>query len=191
MSAKVVVLGSANMDIVLPVPRLVRAGETISGGDLAFYPGGKGANQACAAARAGGHVLMVGQVGDDPFGAQLIASLKSAGVDTDRVGISERPTGCASISVLPDGENAIVISPGANATILPETVAPRLDLLRPGDFLLGQLEIPQATVEAAFRLAKAAGAATMLDPAPVRPLSAELLANVDFLTRGRGAARRS
>jgi ribokinase len=170
------------MDIVLPVPRLVRAGETISGGDLAFYPGGKGANQACAAAQAGGRVWMVGQVGDDPFGAQLIASLQSAGVDTSRVGISARPTGCASISVLPDGENAIVISPGANATMLPETVAPRLDLLRPGDYLLAQLEIPMATVEAAFQMAKAAGAVTMLDPAPVRALSAALLENVDFLT---------
>lgn len=185
---EIVVIGSANMDLVLPVERLARAGETISGGDLALFPGGKGANQACAVGKLGGRVAMIGQVGNDAFGAKLAASLEQAGVDTSRLGVSDRPTGCACIYVLPDGENSIVISPGANATVVPENVLPKLDLLHEGVYLLSQLEIPMATVESAFAKAKAEGAITMLDPAPVRPLSAELLRNVDFLTPNQSEA---
>ncbi len=170
------------MDLVLPVERLALAGETISGGDLALFPGGKGANQACAAGRVGGHVAFVGQVGDDAFGARLIASLEQAGVDTSGAGRCSTPTGCACIYVLPNGENSIVISPGANGAVLPEVTLPRLDLLHEGCYLLSQLEIPLATVEAALAKAKAAGATTILDPAPVRPLSSKLLRSVDFLT---------
>ena len=108
----IVVVGSANMDLVLPVERLARAGETISGGDLALFPGGKGANQACAVGKLGGRVAMIGFVGNDAFGVKLTASLDQAGVDTSRLDISDRPTGCACIYVLPDGENSIVISEG-------------------------------------------------------------------------------
>lgn len=184
----IVVIGSANMDLVLPVERLARAGETISGGDLALFPGGKGANQACAVGKLGGRVAMIGQVGSDAFGAKLTASLDQAGVDTGRLGKSDRPTGCACIYVLPDGENSIVISPGANATVLPENVLPKLDLLHEGMYLLSQLEIPMATVEVALARAKAAGATTILDPAPMRALSPELLRNVDFLTPNQSEA---
>ncbi len=181
-TVNILVLGSANMDLVLPVERLALAGETIAGGDLALYPGGKGANQACAVGRLGGRVAFVGQVGDDAFGSRLIASLEQAGVDTSRVGKCETPTGCACIYVLPKGGNSIVISPGANGTVLPEITLPRLDLLHVGCYLLTQLEIPLVTVEAALAKAKAAGATTILDPAPVRPLSLELLRCVDYLT---------
>jgi ribokinase len=170
------------MDLVLPVERLPLAGETIPGGDLALFPGGKGANQACAVGRLGGRVAFVGQMGDDAFGSRLIASLEQAGVDTSRAGVCKTPTGCACIYVLPNGENSIVISAGANGTVLPETTLPKLDLLHEGCYLLSQLEIPLATVEAALARAKAAGATTILDPAPVRPLSLELLRCVDFLT---------
>lgn len=181
-SPRIFVLGSANMDLVLPVDHLPRAGETLSGGDLALFPGGKGANQACAAARLGGRVLMIGQVGDDPFGPRLLASLSSAGVDVSRVGVSTRPTGCACIYVLPGGENTIVISPGANATLDPATALARLHDLSDGDLLLLQLEIPLETVEAALAFAAARGATTILDPAPARPLSKDLLGKVGLLT---------
>lgn len=178
----IVVIGSANMDLVIAVERLARAGETIPGGDLGMFPGGKGANQACAAGALGGAVAMIGQVGDDAFGAQLTASLARAGVHTKDVGVSDRPTGCACIYVMPGGENSIVISPGANATLLPPIALPKLDLLREGMFLLLQLEIPMETIEAALAKAKSAGATTILDPAPARPLSHAALANVDFIT---------
>jgi ribokinase len=178
----IIVLGSANMDLVLPVGRLPRQGETITGGDLALYPGGKGANQACAAGRLGGRASMIAQVGGDPFGSKLIESLESSGVETSRVGTSSRPTGCASIYVLPDGENSIVISPGANATLDPETASPKLDALEAGDLLLLQLEVPIPTVAAALARARQAGAITILDPAPAQPLSRDLLSKVDFLT---------
>lgn len=179
---RIFVLGSANMDLVIAVGRLPRAGETLSGGDLALFPGGKGANQACAAARLGGRVFMIGQVGADPFGPKLLASLREAGVDVSRVGVSERPTGCACIYVLPDGENSIVISPGANATLDPGTALSRLEDLTEGDILLAQLEIPIETVEAAFKHALNRGAIAILDPAPARPLPAGLLATVGVLT---------
>jgi ribokinase len=170
------------MDLVLPVPRLPRQGETITGGDLALYPGGKGANQACAAGRLGGRTSMIAQVGRDPFGSKLVDSLESSGVDTSLVGTSARPTGCASIYVLPNGENSIVISPGANATLDPETAISALASLSPGDLLLCQLEVPAETVAAALARARAAGAITILDPAPAQPLPREILSNVDFLT---------
>jgi ribokinase len=178
----IVVLGSANMDLVFPVERLALAGETIAAGDLALFPGGKGANQACAVGRLGRRVSFVGQVGDDAFGLRLIASMKQAGVDTSRVGTSHKPTGCACIYVMPNGENSIVISPGANGAVLPENTLPKLDLLCDDCYLLSQLEIPMVTVEAAFAKAKAAGTTTILDPAPAQSLSLELLRRVDVLT---------
>lgn len=181
-SSRIFVLGSANMDLVFPVDRLPREGETLGGGDLVLFPGGKGANQACAAARLGGRVMMIGQVGDDPFGPRLRRSLEEAGVDTDRVGVSARPTGCACIYVLPTGENSIVISPGANATLDPETALARLYDLAADDLLLLQLEIPLETVAAALEFAASRGAAAILDPAPARPLPAALLRNVAILT---------
>jgi ribokinase len=182
MNSRIFVVGSANMDLVIDVPALPRFGQTVAGGDLRFIPGGKGANQACAAAKSGGEAHMVAQVGADPFGAVLTESLRSAGVQTGRVGVSERPSGCASIYVLPSGENSIVISPGANGSLDPATALSRLEDLTPRDIVLLQLEIPIETVEAVLRRAKQAGAATVLDPAPARRLSPELLRNVDYLT---------
>ncbi len=170
------------MDLVLPVNRLPREGETLTGGDLALHPGGKGANQACAAARLGGQTFIIGQVGDDPFGRRLIASLREAGVNVSFVGISTRPTGCACIYVLPSGENSIVISPGANATLDPATALRALEDLEAGDMLLAQLEIPIETVEAAFAFAAKRGATTILDSAPARPLSPKLLSMVSVIT---------
>src|ERR1035437_5925416 len=179
---RIVVLGSLNIDLVLPVDRLPRPGETLTGGDLALFEGGKGANQACAVGRLGGTATMIGQVGADPFATRLVDALRAAGVDSSGIGASGRPTGSACISVLPDGENTIVISPGANATLSPEIALERLRAAAPYGFLLAQLETPMATVVAAFAEAKRSGATTILDPAPVQPLPADLIPNVDFIT---------
>jgi ribokinase len=180
--SKIVVVGSANMDLVFRVERLPVCGETVRGGDLELFPGGKGANQACAAGRLGGRAFLVAEVGQDAFGGKLVASLQAAGVDTARVGRASRPTGCASIYVLPDGENAIVLSPGANGVLDGARVCQRLDLLDRGDYVLLQLEIPMPANETALQAAKAAGAVTILDPAPARRLPGEVLELVDILT---------
>lgn len=187
-NSRIVVVGSVNMDLVIPVDRLPRAGETIAGGDMAFFPGGKGANQACAAARLGGAVSFIGQVGSDPFGAALVASLRQAGVATDQAGTVDRASGCASIYVMPGGENSIVISPGANATLTPEIALSRLEALGSVDLVLLQLEIPVETVDAVLTWARSRGATTILDPAPARPLPPRLLREVDFLTPNQSEA---
>jgi ribokinase len=152
------------MDLVFAVDRLPREGETLAGGDLALFPGGKGANQAFAAARLGGDVVMIASVGADAFGQALVSSLDGAGVDTSRVRASARPTGCACIYVMPGGANSIVVSPGANADLDAEAALSRLGDLTAHDFLLAQLETPLETVEAAFAHAARIGATTMLDP---------------------------
>lgn len=184
----IVVIGNANMDIVVPVERFPRAGETITGGDLALLPGGKGANQACACSKLGAKVALIAQVGGDAFGAALLGSLRQAGVNMDHVGVCDRASGCASIYVLPGGENTIVISSGANATLDPETAVSRLDAIGTAAFVLTQLEIPLETVAAVLSWAKSRGATTILDPVPACPLSASLLRNVDFLTPNQSEA---
>jgi ribokinase len=185
---RIAVVGSANMDIVIAVDRLPRAGETVAGGNMALFPGGKGANQACAAGKLGAGVSFIAQVGSDPFGAALLCSLRQAGVDTDHVGASDCASGCAAIYVLPGGENSIVISPGANATLDPETALSRLEALDSAGFVLLQLEIPVETVEAVAAWAKSHGVTTILDPAPARPLSGSLLRHIDFLTPNQSEA---
>jgi ribokinase len=179
---RIFVLGSANMDLVFAVPRLPRAGETLAGGDMAVFPGGKGANQAYAAAKLGGRVSMIAAVGSDSFGPRLVSSLADADVDVSLIETSDAPTGCACIYVLPNGENSIVISPGANARLSPEQATSKLQGLTSGDYLLAQLETPIETVEAAFAHAKRIGATTMLDPTPAMRMPAALLENVDILT---------
>jgi ribokinase len=179
---KIFVLGSANMDLVFALDRLPHAGETRSGGDLALYPGGKGANQACAASKLGGNTVFVARVGDDGFGSRLLESLEQAGVDVSRVAQCERATGCACIYVLPNGDNSIVISPGANAALDPDAAVADISDIDAGDILLAQLETPIESVQAAFQYAKSRGATTILDPAPARPVPQALLEAVDFIT---------
>lgn len=182
VSGRIFVVGSANMDLVLRVPRLPLAGETLTGSDLELIPGGKGANQACAAARSGGEVYFVGCTGSDNFGPQLIRSLTDAGVNVTRMRTSPEATGCASIYVQPDGQNSIVISPGANAHVHADHVRAALCDLTPHDFVLLQLEIPFETVQFTLELATRVGAATILDPAPGRKLSENTLRFVRILT---------
>lgn len=181
-------VGSLNIDFVLTVERLPAAGETLRGGDLALVPGGKGANQACAAGRLSGSAVMVGQIGRGPFAQLLIESLQQANVDTRLIGTCDAPTGCASIYVTGDGWNSIVISPGANATLDPQTAIAKLGDLSADDVVLLQLEIPIETVEAVAHHAHNAGACVILDPAPSRTLPSSLLCQIDFLTPNQSEA---
>ncbi|MDJ0381138.1 ribokinase [Streptomyces sp. G-G2] len=179
-------IGSLNMDLSVTVPRLPRPGETVSGADVVRGAGGKGANQAVAAARLGADVRMVGLLGDDTLGAELRARLVAEGV-CDR-GVSRLPgvsSGLALIVVQGDGENTITLSPGANRH-LDVTALEGLTAdgpIGPADTVLLQLEVPVDTVLAAARAARGAGALTVLNaaPLPVRPLPRELLAHVDVL----------
>ena len=188
-SSTIWVVGSLNADLVQQVQAFPRPGETVTGTDLLTIPGGKGANQACASAKLGGRVRMIGNVGHDDLGGFLLDSLSSSGVDIETIARVEASTGTASIFVLENGENAIVVSPGANATLHPDDVRERMSEIRAGDFLLCQLETPLATVDAALMLAREAGATTILDPAPAKALPPELLARVDFLTPNESEAR--
>ncbi|PUB27037.1 ribokinase [Promicromonospora sp. AC04] len=176
---RVVVVGSANVDLVVDVPRHPAGGETILGGDLRRTPGGKGANQAVAAARAGGaDTTFVGALGRDEPGELLLASLAGAGVRTDIVERVAAPTGTALITVSPDGENTIVVAPGANSRV--RVGAAQAQRIADADVVLAQLEIPLDTVVAAAR-ARREGALFVLNAAPSRPLPDELWEEVDVL----------
>ncbi|MDI9834207.1 ribokinase [Streptomyces sp. KAU_LT] len=176
----IVVLGSTNMDLVTYVEKAPQRGETVTGREFRTIPGGKGANQATAAARAGGDVLMIGAVGNDPYGTRLRSALEQSGVDTDDLRTVEGPSGTAHIVVDDEGGNAIVVIPGANGT---------LDHLSPGDegviadadTLLLQLEIPLAAVLAGARAARRHGVRTILTPSPAQPLPDELLGAIDLI----------
>lgn len=180
--SRIYVVGSLNADYVVPVERIPQVGETLPGGDLALYPGGKGANQAVAAARLDAEVKMIGQVGADASGRFLLDSQIAAGVDVSGIGESTGASGSALIYVLPNGKNSIVVSPAANADLKPNDVRERLSGLRRGDFVLCQLETPLETVSETLRIAGTRGAKTILDPAPARALAAGILQNVDILT---------
>jgi len=173
---EILVIGSLNTDLVVRAPRLPTAGETISGEDLKIIPGGKGANQAVAAARQDVRVAMAGRVGTDSFGSLLIENLKSDGVDTSHVLRDEASTGTAIIVVDSSGQNSIVLSPGANGKVSTQDV----DALNPGAKIL-QLEIPLQTVIHAARWGKTKGMIVMLNPAPARDLPDELISRVDYL----------
>ena len=186
MRPAIVVLGSLNMDFVVRVPHLPASGETVLGDDFVTLPGGKGANQACAAGRAGATnvtVKMLGRVGYDVFGDQLKASLAAAGVDVSEVNATrEQPTGVALIWVDAQGQNSIVVASGANHALKVEDVPAMRATLRGAAFALFQLETPLPVVESALRLAREEGVRTILDPAPAQPLTAALLTQVDILT---------
>ena len=181
-SLPVLVFGSLNADLVIRADRLPREGETLQGGDLAVYPGGKGANQAYAAARLGARTAMYGAVGNDVFGDLLLESLRSAGVDVSGVARSGRATGSASITVLPNGENSILLAPGANAAVDASWVEGMGAALDQQPIVLCQLEVSLSAVTALLRSASARGARVILDPAPACSLDSEILALAHILT---------
>ena len=177
--ANVVVVGSLNMDLVVGVERHPKPGETVIGGDLQRFPGGKGANQAVAAARLGARVRMVGRVGLDEYGAELLRGLENEGIDALGVGRVGTPTGVALISVDVQGQNAIVVSPGANARLQPDDLEP--ERFEGAEVVVLQLETPLETVHRAAELGRAAGARVLLNAAPAQVLPEDLLAVTDVL----------
>ena len=177
----ILVVGSANLDFVVRAPHVPAPGETVLGGAFATYPGGKGANQAVAAARAGANTRMLVALGDDAYALPIEASLREAGVELTIVR-DERATGTAFIVVADSGENAITVASGANAGLRREHLP---DLERVSHVLL-QLEIPLDVVDACTRAAKAVGVRTILNAAPARPLTEELLGAVDVLVVNEG-----
>jgi len=188
MSApRVVVVGSANMDLLATTPVLPRPGETVLGNDFAMVPGGKGANQAIAAARAGASCAFLGAIGSDSFGVTLKARLASSGVDSAHARVVYGSSGVALVVVDGAGENTIVVTPGANAAFTSLTEG-ELTAIRGADVLVAQLEIPVETVLEAALAARAAGVRVLLNAAPARELPAELLDAVDLLVVNEGEA---
>ncbi len=179
MRPVVTVVGSINMDLVVSVARHPAPGETIIGSDYVTHPGGKGANQAVAAARLGADVRFVGRVGDDGFGGELRAALERDGIDVAALGTSRGPSGMAFIQVDERGQNSITVSPGANYALTQADLAP--ESFRGADVLLLQLEVDLQVVLAAARQAREAGALVVLNLAPAQRLGAEQLRDVTHL----------
>lgn len=177
--AAIAVVGSINMDLVTYTSRAPRAGETVLGTGFRTAHGGKGANQAVAAARLGGDVVMIGCVGSDGFGVEMRRALEQEGIDVSGVRTVPGPSGVAAITVEEDGQNRIVVVPGANARLERLTDDDRKRIAR-CRFLLLQLESPLPVVTEAARVARAAGVTVMLTPSPARPLPEELRAAVDW-----------
>ena len=187
MSARIVVIGSVNTDLVVRGPRIPSPGETVTGGSFLQAQGGKGANQAVAAARAGAAVTFVARVGDDELGEAALASLVEESIDVTHITRDpERATGVALIMVDQAGENAISVAPGANARLSVDDVEAARAAIESGDVLLMQLETPIPAVERAATIASAAGTTVILNPAPARPLGDSLLSDVDVLTPNEG-----
>lgn len=177
---RVLVLGSINRDLVLAVDAHPRPGETVSGSDIAEFPGGKGANQAVAAVRAGAETRLVGASGHDGFGASMRAFLAGEGIDLSRVAtVLDRPTGIAVILVDRNAENTVTVSPGANMA-LTAADADTIDF-HPGDLVVSQFEVPEAFIRAGFVRARKAMATTLFNPAPMKGLTPDLLALCDIL----------
>ncbi len=187
--AKIVVIGSLNMDLVAVTPRIPVAGETITGKDFLTVPGGKGANQAYAAAKLGGETAMIGRVGTDDFGRAMIKNLNQVGCWTSGVAQVEGPSGVALIFVAESGANSIVVVPGANGKLMPEDIEHQ-GLFDGCKVALLQLETPMQTVIAAARYAKQRGSKVILDPAPAPSggLPQELWKAVDLLTPNESEA---
>ena len=180
---KIVVIGSSNTDMVVRTPALPRPGETVLGGEFFMAPGGKGANQAVAAARAGGEVHFVARIGDDIFGRRSRDGFVGAGVHVEHVVVDEdRPSGVALIIVEADGENCIAVAPGANAALTAADIRKAKGLIASADIVLMQLESPQEAVEEAAGIASSAGVPVVLNPAPARALGDDLLKRVTCLT---------
>ncbi|MFD6290445.1 ribokinase [Streptomyces sp. NPDC060205] len=182
------VVGSANADLVVGVERRPGAGETVLGSDLALHPGGKGANQAVAAARLGARTALLARVGDDAHGRLLLDSQRAAGVDTAGVLVGGAPTGVALITVDPSGDNSIVVSPGANGRLTPEDIRAASALVTASRVVSTQLEIPLETVEEVVRALRP-DARFVLNPSPPRELPASVLAACDPLIVNEHEAR--
>ncbi|MBN1917804.1 MAG: ribokinase [Verrucomicrobia bacterium] len=181
---RVVVVGSINTDIIVHAKRLPAPGETVLGGDWIMAGGGKGANQAVAAARAGAHVTFVGRVGADLFGRESLARLRAEGIDTRHVvEDTTKGSGVALIMVGPNGENIIAVAPGANGAVMPADVDAAADAIAHADVLVAQMEVPPAAIAHAIGAAHARATAVLLNPAPApaEPIAQKILGMINYL----------
>jgi ribokinase len=182
----ILVFGSINIDLLVPVPGLPRPGETVLGGDYRLLPGGKGANQALAACRAGASVVMAGAVGKDAFAGAALDLLRRDGVDLALVRQVDRPTGLAAIMVGGSGENLIAVASGANAAVTAEMVPD--DMLAPQTIMLCQMEVPAAETAGLIRRAARRGARSILNLAPAMPIEPSLFDDLDLLVANEAEA---
>ena len=182
MGAEIAVVGSLNMDLVVRAPHMPIPGETVIGSDFRTIPGGKGANQAVAAAKLGAKVTMIGRVGDDDFGRAQLRNLGGLGIDTTYTIVDpEAATGIALITLDASGQNSIVLAPGANMRLTKEDINAARGAIVQSDVLVLQLESPLEVVTYAIDIAHAEGVKVILNPAPARPLPNETLARLDYL----------
>lgn len=190
MDAKrILIVGSSNTDMVIKTQKFPSPGETILGGKFLMNAGGKGANQAVAAARTGGKVTFVGKIGNDIFGRQAVQQLKEEGIDVDFVSVDvENPSGVALITVDSKGENSIVVAPGSNGTLSSGDFDKASGVLDESEFVLLQLEIPILTVEHIAEMAARKHKKVVLNPAPAARLSDELLRNISIITPNESEA---
>jgi ribokinase len=183
MNKTITVIGSSNTDMVVKAARLPAPGETILGGTFGMFPGGKGANQAVAAARLGGTVSFVGKRGADIFGTEAASLLAKEGINTAHFSVHPHlPSGVALITIDEEAENCIVVASGANAALLPEEVTEAADVIAQSSIVLLQLETPLTTIEYAVNIAAQKGVTVILNPAPAQALSSSLLKNVSIIT---------
>lgn len=181
--SEIVVIGSSNTDMVIKSPRIPVPGETILGGKFFMNPGGKGANQAVAAARLGGDVVFVAKIGNDIFGQEAVQGFKDAGINTGYIAVDpELPSGVATIMVDDHGENCIAVASGANNSLSAMDVDLAMDQIDAADVLLMQLETPMETIEYVASLGHEKGKVVILNPAPAQALSDDLLAMLDVIT---------
>jgi ribokinase len=189
MSKRIVVVGSSNTDMIIKVQDIPRPGQTVIGGRFSTAAGGKGANQAVAAARAGGNVAFIARIGDDAFGRQAIEGFRADHIDVDHVVVDpDSPSGVASIFVDAKGQNCIAVASGANANLSPEDIHRAADVIVSADILIMQLETPVETVRTAALLARDNGVTVILNPAPAQPLDDELLRCVSVITPNESEA---
>jgi len=183
MMKKIVVVGSSNTDLIIHVSEIPRPGETLLGGEFHTFPGGKGANQAVAAARAGGDVVFIAAVGDDPYGTEAIKGYKLDNINTENIKVCKGvPSGIAMITISEKGENAITVASGANAKLTPSDLEEAEEPFQEADYMLIQLETPLDTVQRAVELCAELNTRVILNPAPAAELSNELLKHVSIIT---------
>lgn len=185
----IVIVGSINMDLVSHAHHLPRPGETIVGTSFHLHSGGKGANQAVAVAKLGHPCILLGKVGSDAFGQQLLETLRGYGVDTQHIEVSDGPSGTATIVVDDSGENCIVVNSGANLEVTPRYLQDKMTILRGAAMVLAQLEIPLPTVEWLARVCHESGIPLILDPAPAKLLRESVLSRVAWFTPNETEAK--
>ena len=176
----ILVIGSANIDLTIPTDRMPKLGETVTGHGFSMNSGGKGANQAVAAAKLGGDVKFLGVIGNDTYGEKLLADLRKSGAFFEGITADGVPTGTACITVV-NGDNFIVLNPGANDLLTPEIIEEKAELIRKSDYVIMQLEIPVDSVLRAAVIAKDAGTSVVLNPAPVKELPDEIYRLTDIM----------